>query len=120
MGTWIIGAGVLSIEPKPDDITLLEYIHFSETTNPYEKMGEYFPNPWFFDENNNLQCIAGKFAEPSVWLEYIKQFFIVRGFQITGDITIEGEDLNSFGEICDEQYKKYMVWNERKESLKME
>ncbi|MGN0311957.1 MAG: hypothetical protein ACI4CC_04205 [Lachnospiraceae bacterium] len=118
MGAWMIGVGELKVEPKPDDNTLIEYIRFFEATNPYEKMDEYFGNPWFFDEDNNLQCIAEKFAEPSVWLEYVKLFFVERGFQIIGDIAIEGEDLDSFWEICDAQHKKYMVWNERKERLK--
>lgn len=117
MGLWIIGTGVLKIEPIPEDDLIRDYIDFSESVNPYEEYDDFFANPWFFDDGNNLQSIAGKFAEPSVWLKYIYSFFEERGYKIIGDAEIAGEDLQNFWEISEEKYSNYKNWLIRKEEL---
>ena len=115
MGCWMIGAGELEIIPAPDETLIKEYIKFSNRINPYEKMDENFPNPWFFNEDNRLESIAGKFAEPSVWYDYIKNFFEALGYKLVGEKQIVGEcdpGVN-FWELGDIQYKKYKKWKER-------
>ncbi len=111
----MIGAGELELIPAPDETLIKEYIKFSNRINPYEKMDESFPNPWFFNEDNRLESIAGKFAEPSVWYDYIKNFFEALGYKLVGEKQIVGEcdpGVN-FGELNDIQYKKYKKWKER-------
>jgi len=87
MGCWVIGAGELEIIPEPDETLIKEYIKFSNRINPYAKMDENFPNPWFFNEDNRLESIAGKFAEPSVWYDYIKNFFETLGYKVNFGVT---------------------------------
>ena len=48
MGCWVIRAGELEIIPELDETLIKEYIKFSNRINPYAKMDENFPNPWFF------------------------------------------------------------------------
>lgn len=118
MGIWTIGMGKLIIYPSPDNRVISEYISFSKRTNPYENYDEYFENPWFFDDNNVLQSCAGKFDEPSMWLEYIKDFFGSKGYEVQGDPKIISEcDEINFWEICDIQNKQYLAWIKRKEVL---
>lgn len=113
MGCWMIGTGVLCVEPKPTEELIKEYVLFSRNTNPYEDYDEFFSNPWFFDEDNNLQSIAGKFAEPSVWLMHIETFFAKHGYKLIGDPVIEGESLYDFWKLSDENYSKYLIWKDR-------
>ena len=119
MGCWMIGAGELEIIPAPDETLIKEYIKFSKRINPYESMDENFPNPWFFNENNRLESTAGKFAEPSVWYDYIKNFFEALGYQLVGEKNMVGEceDGVDFWELCKIQDKKYLKWKERIESF---
>lgn len=108
MGVWLLGAGTLKITPKPDERMIEEYIKFSKRVNPYECSNEYFPNPWFFDEDNNLQCIAGKSAEPSLWIRYVTDFFTALGYKLEGNPEIIGEgEVPDFWEKADEQYEKF-------------
>ena len=68
-----------------------------------------------FNEDNRLESIAGKFAEPSVWYDYIKNFFEALGYKLVGEKQIVGEcdpEVN-FWELGDIQYKKYKKWKER-------
>lgn len=76
MGVWMIGKGDISINPPVDEELIKEYIQFSKRYIPEEYRDEWFPNPWFFDENNKLISIAGKFAEPSIWYRHIKKEFL--------------------------------------------
>ena len=117
MGVWMIGTGILKIEPVPGEDLVKEYIDFSAKVNPYEEYDEYFFNPWFFDEENNLQSIAGKFAEPSIWLKHIMEFFEEKGYELIGDAAIEGEDFHNFWKISEEKYSNYKKWLIRKEEL---
>jgi hypothetical protein len=119
MGCWMIGAGELEIIPAPDETLIKEYIKFSKRINPYERMDEHFPNPWFFNEDNKLESTAGKFAEPSVWFDYIKNFFEALGYQLIGEKQMLGEcdEGVDFWELCDIQDKKYKKWKERIKSL---
>lgn len=117
MGIWMIGTGILKVEPGPNDDLIREYVDFSTSVNPYERYDESFPNPWFFDEDNNLQSIAGKFAEPSIWLKFIKCFFEEKGYKLIGDAEIESEELKNFWEISEEKNSNYKTWLIRKEKL---
>lgn len=69
------------------------------------------------DADNHLQCAAGKFAEPSVWLNYIRRFFGKRGYRVIGDPEIEGEYMDSFGEVCKEKERQYKLWKDKKKAL---
>jgi hypothetical protein len=118
MGVWLLGAGTLKITPKLDERMIEEYIKFSKRVNPYECSNEYFPNPWFFDEDNNLQCRAGKFAEPSLWIKYVMDFFNALGYELDGDPNIIGEgEIPDFWEKADEKEEKYRIWLRRKKQL---
>ena len=122
MGCWLLGTGELEITPAPDETLIKEYARFSKRINPYESMDENFPNPWFFNEENRLESIAGKFAEPSVWYKYIKNFFEALGYQLVGDTQIVGEcdpGVN-FWELSDIQYQKYLKWKERIQNYNLE
>jgi hypothetical protein len=120
MGCWMIGVGELELIPAPDETLIKEYIKFSKRINPYERMGENFPNPWFFNEDNRLESIAGKFAEPAVWYDYIKNFFEALGYKLIGEKNIvgEGEEGINLWELDEIQHKKYQKWMERIESYK--
>ena len=119
MGVWMIATGKLKIFPTPDETCIEAYIGFSKRVNPYEKMYEYFPNPWFFDEDNNLQCRAGKCAEPSMWLEYVENFFIEQGYKVEKEIKFIGEgEVPDFWAVSDEQDMKYLAWRQRMETNK--
>lgn len=122
MGVWMIGTGSISIKPQVEKNLIKEYIQFSKNCFPEEYGKENFSNTWFFDENNKLFSIAGKFAEPSIWYRHIKEnFFEVRGYELEGEVTIIGEDEPGFGEICEKSEKKYRQWKMRiKENFEWE
>lgn len=119
MGVWLGALGRLKIIPEPDDELIKEYLHFSRNTCPKGyREDEVFRNTWFFDKNNNLISGIGKFAEPSVWYDHLKEeFFQKRGYELIGDPKIVGEfdlDLWSLG---DARYEEYMQWKERVQKL---
>ena len=73
-------------------------------------------NTWFFDEDNKLACIAGKFAEPSTWLRWMKeQFFLTRGYALIGDAYIIGD--GDDGLFDPNVYEEFKVWRDRIEKL---
>ncbi len=115
MGCWLLGAGELEVVPAPDKKLIEEYIAFSNETNPYSNMDEHFSNPWFFNENYKLESIAGKFGEPSIWYNYIKDFFERKGYQLLGEKKIVGEYEKEFDfwELSELKYKKYQKWIEQ-------
>ena len=114
MGVWMIGTGNISIKPEVDEALIKEYIQFSKRCFPKEYGDEWFPNSWFFDENNKLVSTAGKFAEPSIWYRYIKEdFFEPRGYELVGEMTIIGECDPEFEEACEESIEKYREWKRR-------
>ena len=114
MSVWIIGTGNISIKPQVDDTLIKEYIQFSKRCIPVEYGEESFPNTWFFDENNKLVSIAGKFAEPSIWYSHIKEkFFEVRGYELEGDMIIVGEADLGFEETREKNREKYQQWKLR-------
>ena len=75
MGIWMIGTGNITIKPEVDKNLIKEYIQFSKSSFPEAYRDENFANTWFFDEDNKLFSIAGKFAEPSIWYRHIKENF---------------------------------------------
>ena len=114
MGVWMIGTGNISIKPQVDKDLIKEYIQFSSSCFPEEYGEECFANTWFFDEENKLFSIAGKFAEPSIWYHHIKEnFFEARGYELTGEMTVVGEYDPSFEEICEMSEEKYQQWKRR-------
>lgn len=113
MSVWMIGTGNISIKPQADEALIKEYIHFSQSYYPEEYGEEYFSNTWFFDGNDELFCIAGKFAEPSIWYRHIKEFFESRGYELEGEMTILGECDPGFGEACEKSRAKYKQWKMR-------
>lgn len=118
MGVWLSAKGRLEVLPPPDDQLLMDFWLFSENSWPddYRRMDERFANTWFFDENNRLACTAGKFAEPCVWYEWMKEhFFTPRGYELVGDVEIIGEgDEGIFDQnVLDEYY----AWKKRVSQL---
>ena len=108
MGVWLIGTGNISVKPQVDEALIKEYMEFSERCAPKEYWREYFPNPWFFDEENKLFSIAGKFAEQSIWYRHIKEnFFEARGYEMEGEMTVIGECDPGFEETCEKSEEKY-------------
>ena len=111
MGVWMIGTGNISIKPQVDETLIEEYIRFSENCYPEEYVREKFSNTWFFDENNKLFSIAGKFAEPPIWYRHIKEnFFENRGYELEGEIEILGECEPGFDEVVKTSEEKYKKW----------
>ena len=118
MSVWMIGTGSISINPQVKEELIAEYMQFSKSCFPREYGEETFPNTWFFDENNRLFSIAGKFAEPSIWYRHIKEnFFEVKGYELEGEITIIGEGEPGFKEACEKSKEKYRQWKRRMECL---
>ena len=118
MGVWLSAKGRLEVLPPPDHQLLMDFWLFSENSWPddYRRMDERFANTWFFDENNRLACTAGKFAEPCVWYEWMKEhFFTPRGYELVGDVEIIGEgDEGIFDQnVLDEYY----AWKKRVSQL---
>ena len=116
MGVWLRANGRLEVIPPPDDQLLIEFWRFSDTTCPedYRRMDEFFTNTWFFDEDNRLACISGKFAEPGIWLDWMrKHFFEPRGYEIIGDPDIIGEGDPGFDPFERESSMEYYGWLER-------
>ena len=118
MGIWMIGTGNISIKPQVDENLIKEYMHFSKSCFPEEYGEECFANTWFFDEENKLFSIAGKFAEPSIWYRHIKEnFFEAKGYELGGEMTIIGEGEPEFIEACEKSEEKYRQWKKRKEYI---
>ena len=114
MGVWMIGVGSISIKPQVDDKLIKEYIEFSKSCFPKKYGEEKFFNTWFFDEDNKLSSIEGKFAEASIWYDHIKEnFFEARGYELEGEMTIIGEGEPGFEEACEESEEKYRLWKRR-------
>jgi len=114
MGAWMIGTGNISVKPQVEDALIKDYIQFSKSNYPKEHWDEPFANTWFFDEDNTLFSVAGKFAEPSVWYQHIKEnFFEARGYKLEGEMMILGEDDSGFEEACKKCEEKYQQWKLR-------
>ena len=114
MGIWMIGTGNIMIKPKVDETLIKEYIQFSKSCFPEAYGEENFANTWFFDEENKLCSIAGKFAEPSIWYRHIKEnFFEIKGYKLEGEMLILGECDHGFEEVCEICEKKYQQWKRR-------
>lgn len=123
MGCWLRANGRLEIVPPPDDKLMIDFWNFSGTTWPedYSRTDEYFSNTWFFDENNKLACIAGKFAEPIIWLDWMKEkFFIPRGYELIGNVDIKGESDDDFDVFDIKISREYYGWLRRISTLSME
>ncbi len=114
MGVWMIGKGNISIKPQVDEALIKEYIEFSKECFPKEYERENFSNTWFFDENNELFSIAGKFAEPSIWYRHIKEnFFEERGYELEGEMMLIDECEPDFEETFEKSEKMYEQWKRR-------
>lgn len=113
MGCWMGALGRLTIEPEPDDELIMEYIDFSKHSCPKDYCeDEVFMNPWFFDADNKLASYIGKFAEPSVWYDHLKEnFFEPRGYRLRGDPMFVGECDLDIWKLGEERYRE---WNRKK------
>lgn len=121
MGVWLRAKGRLEVLPPPDDKLMIEFWCFSETECPeeYLKRGERFCNVWFFDENDRLACKEGKFAEPTIWMNFLKkEFFEPRGYQVIGDLDIIGE--GDPGMMYQKIINEYWRWKQRLARMIME
>ena len=117
MGTWLRASGHLSVIPEPDEKLMLDFWAFSQENCPeiYRRMDEWFGNPWYFDEKNHLTSSWGKFAECSIWLNYmIDEFFAPRGYSLIGDPKIIGEWES---DLEDDSYECYKQWADRMKQL---
>lgn len=112
MGIWLRANGRLTVLPPPDEKLLLDFWRFNKETWPeaYMRIDERFPNPWFFDKNNSLACVGGKFAEPHIWFNWMKEhFFIPRGYELVGELDIIGEgDSDIFAEDVLDEYNAWI------------
>lgn len=115
MGIWMIGTGNITIKPEVDESLIKEYIQFSKSSFPEAYRDGNFANTWFFDEDNKLFSIAGKFAEPSIWYRHIREnFFEIKGYELEGEMTILGECDYGYEEACEISEEKYQQWRGRK------
>lgn len=115
MGVWMIGTGNITIKPQVDEVLIKEYIQFSKSCFPEEYGEEIFLNTWFFDEENKLCSMVGKFAEPSIWYRHIKEkFFEPRGYEMEGEMKILGECESGFEDACEKSEEKYKEWKMRR------
>ncbi|MBR3785481.1 MAG: hypothetical protein IKJ77_03665 [Firmicutes bacterium] len=123
MGIWTRANGRLELIPPPDNKLLIDFWHFNMTTCPevYRRIDEYFRNTWFFDKDDKLACISGKFAEAETWLEWMKvHFFEPRGYKIEGDPDIVWEDVEGFDTLDRESSIEYYAWLRRISALSQE
>ena len=115
MGCWLGALGRLMILPEPDEKLIREFLDFMIQTCPKEySEDEKFRNTWFFDEKNRLISGIGKFAEPSIWYEHLKEnFFEKRGYELIGDPKIVGEGDLDIWLLGDARFEEYTKWEER-------
>ena len=115
MGCWLGALGRLTVLPEPDEKLLKEFLDFEIQTCPkaYSK-NEKFRNTWFFDEKNRLISEIGKFAEPPIWYEHLKEYFFEkRGYELIGDPKIVGECALDIWLLGDARFEEYTRWKER-------
>ncbi len=120
MGCWMGALGKLTIIPEPGNELIMEYAEFSKSACPKDyHEEEIFSNPWYFDEENRLASCVGKFAEPSVWYQFLKEdFFEPRGYQLCGDPMFIGEEELNFWEIGEKRYLEWKMCEKRMDELK--
>lgn len=118
MGVWTIATDRIQIGKEVDDILIKEFIIFSDISCPKSYCREKFCNLWFFDEKNRLICHAGKFAEPEVWYEHLKEYFFApyRHF-LPDEIHYLGECEEGFERIARRRSEEYQVWKQRMEHM---
>ena len=114
-------------EIREDDFNKLDLSIRGALPEGYFKQITLLFNPWsatswlkprFFDSENKLVCIAGKFAEPEVWYDHLKQHFFERwGYNVPDEITIIGECDEGFWELAEGRAKEYKEWKIRSEKI---
>ena len=63
-------------------------------------------------------CHAGKFIEPIVWIEHIREYFFEpRGYELLGEVEIIDELDGGFWEFEKSKEDEYNIWRERKREL---
>ncbi len=120
MGCWMGALGRLTIIPEPGEDLLMEYVDFSKSPCPknYNKE-EIFRNPWYFDEENRLASCIGKFAEPSVWYQCLKdEFFEPRGYHLCGDPLFVGEEDMDLWILGEDRSREWKQWQNRLDNMR--
>ncbi len=118
MGCWMMAEDRIEIVPGANDALIREFIEFSIISCPVEFCTEKFANPWFFDSENKLVCVAGKFAEAEVWYDHLKQHFFKRwGYKVPDEISIIGEGDEGFWELAEARAKEYKEWKIRSDKI---
>ena len=108
----------IEVVPAVDDRFIKEFIEFSIISCPVEYCREKFINPWFFDSENKLACVSGKFAEPGIWYRHLKMYlFDPWGYRIPDEIYVMGEDEKGFWELAEIRAAEYKKWKERSEAI---
>ena len=89
MGLWLMAEDKIEVVPAVDDKFIREFVEFSIISCPVEYCTEKFANPWFFDSENKLACVSGKFAEPEIWYRHLKMYLFDRwGYKVPDEISI--------------------------------
>ena len=113
MGLWLMAEEKIDVVPAVDDRFIREFVEFSIISCPVEYCTEKFANPWYFDSENKLACVSGKFAEPGIWYRHLKKYLFDRwGYKVPDEISIIGEDEKGFWELA-----KYEEWKKRSEAI---
>ena len=79
MGLWLMAEEKIDVVPAVDDRFIREFVEFSIISCPVEYCTEKFANPWYFDSENKLACVSGKFAEPGIWYRHLKKYLFDPG-----------------------------------------
>ena len=118
MGLWLMAEDKIEVVPAVDDKFIREFIEFSIISCPTEYCREKFANPWYFDSENRLACVSGKFAEPEVWYDHLKKYlFDPWGYKIPDEISIIADYDKGFWELAEVRAAEYKKWKERSEVI---
>ena len=122
MGCWMGALGRIRISPEPDNDLIMEYAAFSKCACPKKyHEDEVFSNPWYFDENNMLASCIGKFAEPSIWYQCIKEdFFESKGYELSGEPLFVGEGELDIWKLGEDRYQEWCLWQRRIDEMRSE
>ena len=118
MGLWLMAEDKIEVVPAVDDKFIREFVEFSIISCPVEYCTEKFANPWFFDSENKLACVSGKFAEPEIWYRHLKMYLFDRwGYKVPDEISIIADYDKGFWELAEIRAAEYEEWKKRSEAI---